>query len=49
MWPTGKSWFKRIDLGEKFGEIIIAHASSLEGKDLAKKFYRIKEWVRADD
>jgi hypothetical protein len=39
------SWFKRIDKGEKLGELISQHLSAIPTTDLAKKIEALRGWA----
>lgn len=41
------AWFKRIDLGEDLGRIIVQHIPSIPDSDLAQKIQSLKDWIEA--
>jgi len=40
-----KDWFKRIDLGEDLGRVIVQHISSIPNSDLAEKIQSLRNWI----
>ncbi len=43
------TWFKRIDRGEKLGEIVVKYLHQIPDRDLARKIRMLREWVDKDD
>jgi hypothetical protein len=40
-----KSWFKRVGLGEKLGDLIMKHLDQIPDTDLAKKMVALRKWA----
>jgi len=40
-----KDWFKRIDLGEDLGRVIVQHISSIPNSGLAEKIQSLRNWI----
>lgn len=41
-------WFKRVELAEQLGSIVVSHWSAIEGTDLRSKIESLRMWVLAD-
>jgi putative ATP-dependent endonuclease of the OLD family len=38
-------WYKRIDMGESLGRIVLKHLADMQSKDVANKLQAIREWA----
>jgi hypothetical protein len=43
------TWFKRIDTGERLGEIVCRYLERVPGTDLAQKIAAVRSWVDGND
>tara|TARA_R110000772_G_C13288328_1_gene437724 strand:- start:2121 stop:2261 length:141 start_codon:yes stop_codon:yes gene_type:complete len=41
----GKEWFKRIDHGERLGQIILVSLADMEGKQLQTSIEGLISWI----
>jgi hypothetical protein len=46
--PKKKGWFKRVDLAERLGKIVVDHWAAIKGTDLRSKIEAVRTWTRAD-
>jgi hypothetical protein len=42
---NSKAWFKRIDIGEELGEIVVSALSEIRERDLGKKIADLEGWA----
>lgn len=46
---NNKGWFKRIDLGERLGEVVCKYLDRIVDTDLAKKTKALRVWIDKND
>jgi ABC-type branched-subunit amino acid transport system ATPase component len=44
-----RGWFKRVDLAERLGKIVVGQWAAIEGTDLRSKIEAVRTWTRADE